>query len=87
MKMEKQNANNNTLRMREIQEANALNIWAGTHRKETAGRRHLMRSNDLGGHQELREGNSDNLIGPSEEKVQELLEDCGMKLGIHYVNR
>ena len=46
-----------------------------------------MRSNDLGGHQELKEGESDRLIGPSEEKVQELLKDCGMKLGIHYVNR
>ena len=85
--MEKQKTNNNTLQIQEIQEANELNTWAKTYQKEITGKRHSMRSNELGGHQELKEGESDRLIGPSEEKVQELLKDCGMKLGIHYVNR
>ena len=79
--MEKQKTNNNTLQIQEIQEANELNTWAKTYQKEITGKRHSMRSNDL------KEGESDRLIGPSEEKVQELLKDCGMKLGIHYVNR
>lgn len=85
--MGEQRAGRQTLQMRECQEVSELNLWAKAHQDETAGKKYSIRSNDLGGHLELKEGNSDNLIGPSEKKVQKLLENYGEKLGIHYVSR
>ena len=70
--MEKQKTNNNTLQIQEIQEANELNTWAKTYQKEITGKRHSMRSNDLGGHQELKEGESDRLIDIFPSSIREM---------------
>lgn len=85
--MEKRKTDNNTLRVQEMQETAILSNWAKANQKEAKSKKYSVRSNDMGGHMELKEGESGNLIGPSEERVQELLEDCGLKLGIHYVGR
>ena len=83
----KNQSTNNTLHKQELQEVSILNNWVKAYQIETAGKKYSPRSNDLGGHMEIKEGDLENSIGPSEQRVRELLEDCGKKLGIHYVNR
>lgn len=69
-------------------EINELNDWLSQYRYEDYGKSATFRSNELGGHMELRKSDENmNLIGPSQEKVHDLLKSYGKKLGIDYVAR
>lgn len=73
----------------ESQEIKELNDWLADYREGGYGKSAVFRSNDLGGHMELGRSkcNSGHSIGPSQEKVHEILKSYGKTLGIEYVVR
>lgn len=85
--MERNQKNAAQLIEREMQEIQELNEWFAQYREEEYGKSMTFRSNELGGHMELRKAENMHLIGPSQEAVQSLLKSYGKKLGIEYVIR
>ena len=70
-------------RQTELQQIQEIRAWINSSSHSVPGQ--TIRSGDMGGHVELKQA-GEVRIGPSKEFVKELLESCGRKLGIDYVD-
>lgn len=72
--------------VRELKEIREIKAWTDSQKKKNENKGKLLRSVDMGGHVELKKRGFGNTC-PSEEFVNQLLEECGRKLGFDYVAR